>query len=85
MTDEGFVKGQSDNLPTVDMFMVASFMQNAEDFSLGEVRGVKASKYVKYYSFKYYCKFLIYSNIRIQCENIMKMYNLTTKYSKQNI
>ena len=44
MTDEGFLKGQSDNLPTVDMFMVASFIKNSESFSLGEVRGVKANK-----------------------------------------
>lgn len=38
MTDQGFSKGQSDNLPKVDMFMVASFIQNSESFSLGEVR-----------------------------------------------
>lgn len=44
MTEEGFSKGQSDNLPSVDMFMVASFIKNADSFSLGEVRGVKADK-----------------------------------------
>ncbi|XP_050294325.1 uncharacterized protein LOC126734668 [Anthonomus grandis grandis] len=42
--DEGFCKGQSDNLPKVDMFMVATFIKNAESFSLGEVRGVKADR-----------------------------------------
>jgi len=53
MTDEGYVKGQSDNLPSVDSFMVASFMQSAESFSLGEVRGVKAEKYVFYFKYLY--------------------------------
>lgn len=46
MTDEGFVKGQSDNLPRVDIFMVTSFIKNTDSFSLGEVRGVKANKYL---------------------------------------
>ena len=44
MTEAGFTKGQSDNLPKVDMFMVASFIKKAESFSLGEVRGVKAKR-----------------------------------------
>ena len=44
MTDEGFSKGQSDNLPNVDMFMVATFIKNAESVPLGEVRGVKANE-----------------------------------------
>ncbi|XP_072403334.1 uncharacterized protein [Diabrotica undecimpunctata] len=44
MTEEGFSKGQSDNLPIVNMFMVATYFQNGENFSLGEVRGVKADK-----------------------------------------
>lgn len=44
MTDAGFSKGQSDNLPSVDMFMVASYIKNTESFSLAEIRGVKARK-----------------------------------------
>lgn len=41
-TEGGFFKGQSDNLPTVDMFMVATYIKTSESFSLAEVRGVKA-------------------------------------------
>lgn len=44
MADDGFSKGQSDNLPKVDMFMVASFIKDADSFSLAEVRGVKLNK-----------------------------------------
>lgn len=44
MTDEGFSKGQSDNLPKMDMFMVATFIKQTESFSLGEIRGVKAER-----------------------------------------
>lgn len=44
MVDAGFIKGQSDNLPRVDMFMTASYIKNSEDFSQAEVRGVKARK-----------------------------------------
>lgn len=44
MTYEGFSKGQSDNLPVVDMFMVTHYIKDTESFSLGEVRGVKANK-----------------------------------------
>ena len=52
MTDKGYVKGQSDNLPSIDSFIVASFMQSAERFSLGEVRGVKAES--MYFIFIYF-------------------------------
>lgn len=44
MTEEGFFKSQSDNLPCVDMFKVANLIKNNECFSLGEVYGVKANK-----------------------------------------
>lgn len=44
MTEEGYSKAQSDNLPIVDMFMVADFIKNNDCFSLGEVRGVKTNK-----------------------------------------
>ncbi|KAL1488098.1 hypothetical protein ABEB36_012941 [Hypothenemus hampei] len=44
MTEEGFVKGQSDNLPRVDMFMITNFIRNTDSFALAEVRGVKADK-----------------------------------------
>lgn len=40
MTDEG----KSDNLPTVDVFMVATFIKSSESYSIGEMRGVKANK-----------------------------------------
>ncbi|KAJ8953468.1 hypothetical protein NQ318_023587 [Aromia moschata] len=47
MTDEGFIKVQSDNLPRVG-FMVKihgdKFHKKHGFFSLGEVRGVKADK-----------------------------------------
>uniref|UniRef100_A0AAR5QC40 Uncharacterized protein n=1 Tax=Dendroctonus ponderosae TaxID=77166 RepID=A0AAR5QC40_DENPD len=48
MTDAGFVKGQSDNLSLVDMFMVASYIKNTESFTLAEVRGVKANRSGRY-------------------------------------
>ncbi|CAG9773268.1 unnamed protein product [Ceutorhynchus assimilis] len=44
MTEEGFFKGDSDNLPMVDMFMVADIIKNSENFPLGEIRGVTADK-----------------------------------------
>ncbi|XP_050513201.1 calcium uptake protein 1 homolog, mitochondrial isoform X6 [Diabrotica virgifera virgifera] len=52
MTEEGFCKGQSDNLPIVDMCMVATYFQKSENFSVGEVRGVKADKLKKLLSVK---------------------------------
>lgn len=43
MTEEGFKKAQSDNLPCVDAIMVASFLKNSDCFVAAEIRGSKAN------------------------------------------
>lgn len=44
MTDPGFVKAQSDNLPKIDVFMMSSFFANNTDFMSTEIKGVKATR-----------------------------------------
>ncbi|CAG9768249.1 unnamed protein product [Ceutorhynchus assimilis] len=39
---ESYCKGQSDNLPRIDSFMVVTFLQNNPCFTLAEIKGVKA-------------------------------------------
>lgn len=41
MVDIGFMKAQSDNLPNVDVFMIAKYFQGNPCFTSSE-RGVKA-------------------------------------------
>lgn len=43
MASEGFVKAASNNLPSVDMFMVMEFIKNDDRFNSAEIRGTKAS------------------------------------------
>ena len=40
--DEGFVKGQSDNLPPVSIFMVAEFIKKNKDYSFPESRTTRS-------------------------------------------
>ncbi|VEN48622.1 unnamed protein product [Callosobruchus maculatus] len=42
MTESGFVKAQSDNLPKMDAFMVAAFFANSPLYKSAEIRGIKA-------------------------------------------
>ena len=42
--DDGFEKGQSDNLPKIDGLMVALYFSNNSDFLASEMRGVKMQK-----------------------------------------
>ncbi|GLV37568.1 uncharacterized protein CBL_20380 [Carabus blaptoides fortunei] len=44
MVEPGFSKGQSDNLPYVDEFMVANYIKSHECYTSTELRGVKASR-----------------------------------------
>ena len=44
MTDQGYLKRQSDNLPKVDSIMVAEFCSKSDVFSVAEIRGVKANR-----------------------------------------
>ena len=44
MTEQGYVKGQSDNLPEVDAMMVAEFFSSSGLFTSAEMRGVKAKR-----------------------------------------
>ncbi|KAJ8911570.1 hypothetical protein NQ315_007952 [Exocentrus adspersus] len=46
MTDEGYLKGQSDNLPKVDSLMVANFFSKNVLFCSAEIRGTKAARWV---------------------------------------
>lgn len=41
---DGFVKAQSDNLPTIDAEMVQIFFATSDCFNVPESRGVKAKK-----------------------------------------
>lgn len=41
MADSGFVKAQSDNLPKVDAFMLAAFINTNSQFIGAELRGKK--------------------------------------------
>lgn len=42
--EEGFQKGQSNNLPRVDGLMVAQYFSKNADFVAAEMRGVKMKK-----------------------------------------
>ena len=44
MSELGFVKAQSDNLPKIDAFMMTSYFATNPDFTSAEIRGVKASR-----------------------------------------
>lgn len=58
--DEGFVKGQSDNLPAFSIFMVTEFIQKNKKYSLPECRGVKQMRSLFtffYHNFLYYFDF----------------------------
>ncbi|XP_075986122.1 uncharacterized protein LOC142983144 [Anticarsia gemmatalis] len=44
MTDIGFVKAQSDNLPKIDVFMMTTFFASNLDFTSTEIKGVKAAR-----------------------------------------
>ncbi|XP_060807339.1 uncharacterized protein LOC132903320 isoform X2 [Amyelois transitella] len=44
MTEAGFVKAQSDNLPKIDAFMMTSYFASNPDFTSAEIRGVKAAR-----------------------------------------
>lgn len=44
MTDSGYVKGQSDNLPKIDAFMMSAYFASNTDFTSTEIRGVKAAR-----------------------------------------
>lgn len=44
MTEAGFVKAQSDNLPQIDAFMMTAYFASNPDFTSAEIRGVKAAR-----------------------------------------
>ena len=44
MTEQGYVKGQSYNLPDVNAMMVAEFFSSSELFTSAEMRGVKPKR-----------------------------------------
>lgn len=43
MAAEGFVKASTNNLPSVDMFMVMDYIKKDECFNSAEIRGAKAA------------------------------------------
>ena len=43
MTAEGFVKASTNNLPSVDMFMVMDYIKKDECFNFAEIKGAKAA------------------------------------------
>ncbi|KAL4710253.1 hypothetical protein ACJJTC_003533 [Scirpophaga incertulas] len=45
--DDGFEKGQSDNLPKIDGLMVAYYLTKNSDFVAAEMRGVKMQRSVR--------------------------------------
>ena len=42
--EEGFVKGQSDNLPKIDIFAVMEFFSSNPSYVSAEIKGVKLFK-----------------------------------------
>jgi hypothetical protein len=44
MTNVGFVKGQSDNIPIINEDMLTEFFINNPDFNRAEFRGVKMDR-----------------------------------------
>lgn len=44
MTETGFVKAQSDNLPKIDVFMMTAYFASNLDFTSAEIKGVKAAR-----------------------------------------
>lgn len=44
MTDIGYVKAQSDNLPKIDVFMMTAYFTSNSDFTSTEIKGVKAAR-----------------------------------------
>ncbi|XP_072943451.1 uncharacterized protein [Epargyreus clarus] len=44
MTEIGFVKAQSDNLPKIDAFMMTAYFASNPDFMSAEIKGVKAAR-----------------------------------------
>lgn len=42
--NSSFVKASSENLPTVHIFMVHTFLKGDDRFNAAEIRGVKACK-----------------------------------------
>ncbi|KAK9876210.1 hypothetical protein WA026_012512 [Henosepilachna vigintioctopunctata] len=47
--DEGYEKGQSDNLPKIDRLMVALYSAKNSDFVAAKIRGVKMKKSARDY------------------------------------
>ncbi|KAL0811978.1 hypothetical protein ABMA28_009376 [Loxostege sticticalis] len=44
MTESGFVRGQSDNLPRIDAFMMSSYFHSNPNYTSAEVKGVKSAR-----------------------------------------
>lgn len=44
--DEGFEKGQSDNLPKIDGLMVAHYLSTNSDFVAAEMRGISINRFL---------------------------------------
>lgn len=44
LTDTGYTKAQSDNLPKIDVFMMTSYFTSHPDFTSAEIKGVKAAR-----------------------------------------
>ncbi|KAJ8915458.1 hypothetical protein NQ315_003221 [Exocentrus adspersus] len=47
MSQKGFVKATSNNLPTIDIFMVTDFLKRDDRFNVGEMRGTKAASAIR--------------------------------------
>ena len=47
----GFVKGESDNLPKIDVEAMFSYFANNPDFTGAEMRGAKSQRYDFLFSF----------------------------------
>lgn len=43
MVEKGFIKADSTNLPNIDIFMVAAFINKDDRYNAAEIRLVKAS------------------------------------------
>lgn len=61
MTESGFLKAQSDNLPRIDAFMMTSYFASNSDFMSAEIKGVKAERYLYYICIHFILIYSIYN------------------------
>ncbi|CAG9793255.1 unnamed protein product [Diatraea saccharalis] len=92
MTDCGYVKAQSDNLPRIDMFMMSTYFSSNLDYTSAEIKGVKAAseevgdrenQLMKYYNQPSNCDELSIHHLVCMIKNKPKNTQEFIKFCKQ--